>query len=1321
MAFGFFTRTGRSVGLAFLLAVSSLVLVAVESPQAVSASTGCTSGSVSTTTEIGRNYLGESDEFFSAPRVSSDRKLHRYTKVTFTSNGVSDASCTWVAPAGVTTGQVLAVGGGGAGGTYFGGGGGGGAMYLNKLPVITPGQSYAITVGIGGASVPISCIPNCNGGNGHASQIENIGWAGGGSGGGGNTNESLGSYECTSTDANNNSVACGGGGGAAAPIEGGQLAQNWPTSHGVPFGAAVGTMYYQGGGSQKLAVTEAGGDGGVGIADSYILNTATALEYLSGGGGGAGHTYANGKWGSGDSLTCGTDWMFNCALGASGWRMPFYPDSVSMSPFGGGGGGLFINAKPTRGSRLQGVFSFSSSQFKFPTVPSLVTSSGGASASYNPLTASGTAATAGLANYGGGGGAGGGILATDGTITSDETLSRGGNGGSGVVSILYYERPEISGGQSTLTTSFGVAASTEAFSAAKGNLPITQDMTLSSTPTYTWSVTNTSGSALSGVSVDSNGVVTVAADKTVGIYEALVKATDGIGSVTSVPLTIEVTRRLQTPLYFFITTAPVNPHIGAPIYQPWVNGGSSTRSKQITIDPSSSSVCSITNNTVSQYWVTGKVSFIGIGNCILNVEQPGDANYEAAHLSQTVVVTPRDDQTPLAFTSTAPVNHHVGGTPYTVKVSGGSSSKSRIISIDETSSTVCSISGTTSGSAVTFTEVGDCIINVDQAGDYNYNSAHASQTVTVTARSSQAALSVTTPTGAYVGLDFIPVVSGGSGDGQVTISLASYSSPYCSISGVGTDVVITALAVGSCVMLVNKAADYNYDAATEITQLFMIYETRSLAVDVGSYQKVYQYSGTTIDVLPTVKVNGSFSVSYDMRISDETSKISGQPICNLTSKYDLHITGIGTCKFFAIDSDNRYFYSQSPMQTIYVVAPGDTTLPTVTSVAGFRDGVYSTGQKISILVTMSERVIVTGTPRIQLNTGVSGRYANYVSGNYANTLLFEYTAQAGDQTSDLDYANVSALQLNGGSIDDFSANSADITLASPGSARSLGYASSIGVNPAATTTSTTTSTTTTTVPIPTGLTPTFSNAVPTLDGFTFTITNFSADYTYFLSVSRGSISRTNEVVTVTGVDPGEAVGVLVITDRSGYAQSDSSLTAAAAATTTTTSTSTTTTTTTLSPTTTVVQSTTTSSVAPEDSTTTTVAGISQVTTTTIAGVSTTVAPKSGNVAESSPTIIVSAPSGSGGVATIVAFVAPVVTRVLPIGKSTTIKSLATYFKLVAPSGAKLSARIASSSGKICRIVSTSVKALKKGTCTLSITMKPKKGKSLTKSGKILVK
>jgi hypothetical protein len=575
----------------------------------------------------------------------------------------------------------------------------------------------------------------------------------------------------------------------------------------------------------------------------------------------------------------------------------------------------------------------------------------------------------------------------------------------------------------------------------------------------------------------------------------------------------------------------------------------------------------------------------------------------------------------------------------------------------------------------------------------------------VTARSSQAALSVTTPTGAYVGLDFVPVVSGGDGDGQVTISIASFSSPYCSITGVGTEVVVTATAVGVCVLIANKSADYDYDAATEVNQPFMISATRSVTVNSNSYQKVYQYSGTTIDINLDVKIDGSFSPEYESRIADGTTSVGGQPICNFTYKADLHITGIGTCKFYAYDSNtSSYFYSQSPMQTIYVVAPGDSTQPSVTSVAGFSDGVYSTGQKISILVTMSERVIVTGTPRIHLNTGATGRYANYVSGNYSNKLIFEYTAQTGDEITDLDYVSTSSLQLNGGTITDFSDNTIVSTLPSPGSTGSLGFASNIGLNPAATTTTSTTSTTTTTVPISAGLTPTFSDAVPTLDGFTFTITNFSADYTYFLSVSRGSISRTNEVVTVTGVDPGETVGVLVLTDRSGHSQSNNSLTAAAATTTTTTST-TTTTTTTLSPTTTVA------STVPQESSTTV----------TVVGPGTTTSPASVATAGAIPTVIVSAPSGTGGLATVVAFIAPVATRTLLVGKSTTIKSLATYLKLVVPSGAKLSARIASSSGKICRVVSTSVKALKKGTCTLSITMKPKKGKSLTKSGKILVK
>ena len=68
-----------------------------------------------------------------------------------------NASGTWVAPAGVTTVIVEAWGGGGGGhdgsnaGDYGGGGGGGGA-YASSVVTVTPGNSYAITIGAGGAN-----------------------------------------------------------------------------------------------------------------------------------------------------------------------------------------------------------------------------------------------------------------------------------------------------------------------------------------------------------------------------------------------------------------------------------------------------------------------------------------------------------------------------------------------------------------------------------------------------------------------------------------------------------------------------------------------------------------------------------------------------------------------------------------------------------------------------------------------------------------------------------------------------------------------------------------------------------------------------------------------------------------------------------------------------------------------------------------------------------------------------------------------------------------------------------------------------------------
>src|SRR5207237_6142870 len=110
------------------------------------------------------------------------------------------------------------------------------------------------------------------------------------------------------------------------------------------------------------------------------------------------------------------------------------------------------------------------------------------------------------------------------------------------------------------------------------------------------------------------------------------------------------------------------------------------------------------------------------------------------------------------------------------------------------------------------------------------------------------------------------------------------------------------------------------------------------------------------------------------------------------------------------------------------------------------NGTYKVGDVIAITVQFSESVIVTGTPQLTLETGATDRVANFASGSGSNTLTFSYTVQAGDTAADLDYVSTSALALNGGTINDSAGNDATLTLASPGTAGSLGFNKNITID-----------------------------------------------------------------------------------------------------------------------------------------------------------------------------------------------------------------------------------------------------------------------------------
>jgi len=136
---------------------------------------------------------------------------------------------------------------------------------------------------------------------------------------------------------------------------------------------------------------------------------------------------------------------------------------------------------------------------------------------------------------------------------------------------------------------------------------------------------------------------------------------------------------------------------------------------------------------------------------------------------------------------------------------------------------------------------------------------------------------------------------------------------------------------------------------------------------------------------------------------------------------------------FAVRAVDAGLTDATPASHTWVV---DTMGPTITGITTTTaDGRYGTGSVVTIVITFSEAVTVTGSPTLLLETGVTDRSATLTGGSGTTMLTFQYTVQAGDSAPDLDYASTGAL--TGGTIVDAATNAATRTLPAPGGAGSI--------------------------------------------------------------------------------------------------------------------------------------------------------------------------------------------------------------------------------------------------------------------------------------------
>ncbi|ANB17870.1 beta strand repeat-containing protein [Dokdonella koreensis] len=347
----------------------------------------------------------------------------------------------------------------------------------------------------------------------------------------------------------------------------------------------------------------------------------------------------------------------------------------------------------------------------------------------------------------------------------------------------------------------------------------------------------------------------------------------------------------------FTSTAPADASVGGPSYTASATA-SSGLPVTLSIDASASTVCSIAGAVVS---------FQGVGTCVVNADQAGDATHAPAPQVQQSFAVVQASQT-ITFTSTAPADASVGGPSYTASATA-SSGLPVALSIDASASTVCSIAG----AVVSFQGAGTCLVNANQAGDATHAPApQVQQSFAVGPGAQTIVFTSSAPAGAVVGGAAYTVSATASSGLPVTLSIDASASAVCSIAGA----VVSFQGSGTCVINANQPGNANYLPAPQAQQGF--------AVGPGTQTITFTTPAPTTAVVAGATYAVAASATSGLPVVF-TIDAAAAAVCSISGAA-VSFQSAGTCVVNANQAGSAHWNPAPQAQQSFAVGRGNQTI-----------------------------------------------------------------------------------------------------------------------------------------------------------------------------------------------------------------------------------------------------------------------------------------------------------------------------------------------------------------------------------------------------------